>query len=344
MIVNFEQGSPEWLEWRNGGVTATNAIVIGADLNGVELYPEESVWRLWAEKLGRMEPIDLSKNPNVVRGKNLEDEARQAAEKHFQDMIIPVCVESDFNSMVRASLDGLLSDGSPVELKCPSTKVWEEILQEKENSPHYKRYWMQVQHQLLACGALVGFLCFYLQGEPLLVYKIDADKKFLGELFKREKQFWEQVQTQMEPEKDPMRDKYIPKGEVSKEWIYASEQYKFFDDQILALKEQLSTLEESQKPFKEKLTTLMGGHKSVEYNGLLVTRYERPGAIDSKKLIELIKQNDGTFDENAVRKKDSEIIRISRTNEDVPRLLNDEEVNEVIEAKQESGEFKSAFF
>ena len=53
-VVDLNQRSDEWLNWRSLGVTATDIPVI------LGLSPYKTVWQLWAEKTGRINPPDLS--------------------------------------------------------------------------------------------------------------------------------------------------------------------------------------------------------------------------------------------------------------------------------------------
>lgn len=340
--ITLEQGSDEWLDWRNGGVTATNAVVIGARLKGVKYYPKESVYRTWAEKTGVMNHRDLSGDPNVQRGKELEDTARLAAEAHFNDLLIPLCVESKFDPKIRASLDGITKDGHPVELKCPAHTTWDILKKEGENSLIFKRYWIQVQHQLLAVGSTKGYLCFYVENEDLLIFNIEADKRFLGRLYALENEFWEHVQNRIPPEKDLKQDHFIPSGEDAKDWIYHSEHYKNLEERISDLNDQIKALRKEQSASKEVLQELIGNYKTGEFNGLQVTQYERRGSLDSSQLVERLQEIDPTFNEEEFRKPDSTVIRVSRTGDDVPRDLNDEEVHDLINRK--NNEYKSSIF
>ncbi|MGD9700395.1 YqaJ viral recombinase family protein [Acinetobacter sp.] len=343
-VVNFEQGSDPWLEWRLNGITATDAIIIGASLINLELYKDESLWRLWSVKTNYARAKDLSRNPHVNRGKQFEDVARLKCEQHFNDMIIPVCIESTYKGMIRASLDGILATGEPVELKCPSEPVWLDILQKGENSAHYQRYWIQCQHQMLASGSKKSYLAFYFNDE-FKVFEIEADMDFLRELFVLEMKFWQMVQNNEPPAKDPIRDSHIPVGEESSQWIYLSENYKFFDDQIIALKEQLKELEGKRKPFKEGLMAIMPDSKTVDYNGLIVTRYERQGSYDADKLVEFIKKLDPNITEdvlNSFRKEKNTSLRITRSSNDAPRNIINEEVLQPI--VQKAVDYESAVF
>ena len=120
-VVDLNQRSEEWLKWRAMGITATDIPVI------LGLSPYKTPWQLWAEKIGRINPPDLSGNPNIQRGVKLEDEARQIAEARYGEILLPVCGECARWDVLRASFDGIDSNNMPYEFKAPSKSVWDEL-------------------------------------------------------------------------------------------------------------------------------------------------------------------------------------------------------------------------
>ena len=142
-IVNLPQRGDDWLEWRREGLTASNAAVL------LDRSPYKTRWRLWAEKTGYAREADPGTNPLVRRGIENEDRARRAFEEKHDDTLLPVCVESRRHPLMRASLDGLGEDGTPVELKCPGASVWQTVCSAKTDSEAYRLHCPQVQHQLL---------------------------------------------------------------------------------------------------------------------------------------------------------------------------------------------------
>ena len=47
-VVDLNQRSEEWLQWRSKGVTASDIPII------LGLSPYKTRWQLWAEKVGRI--------------------------------------------------------------------------------------------------------------------------------------------------------------------------------------------------------------------------------------------------------------------------------------------------
>ena len=180
IYVDLVQGTPEWHEWRAGGIGASSvASVIQWP------YAHESARAFWMVKTGRKPGTDLSKNFFVRRGNEQEPLARQAFERWLEsqgifDLVIPTCVQHETYSFIRVSLDGLMSDGSPVELKVPAWETFESVMQERRNSEAYQRYLPQVQDQLLATGAKIGYLAFYrAYDRKLIVFRITRDEELI---------------------------------------------------------------------------------------------------------------------------------------------------------------------
>lgn len=141
----------------------------------------------WAQARHRLEQELL-----VRRGNEQEPLARQAFERWLEsqgilDLVIPTCVQHETYSFIRVSLDGLMSDGSPVELKVPAWETFESVMQERRNSEAYQRYLPQVQDQLLATGAKIGYLAFYrAYDRKLIVFRITRDEELIELLIERQ--------------------------------------------------------------------------------------------------------------------------------------------------------------
>lgn len=322
-VVNYSQGSDEWLEWRRGGVTASDAAVL------LGVSPYKTKWRLWAEKIGYAKEEDLSANPMVRHGKRYEDEARQAYESKHDEMLLPVCVESLYDNTLKASLDGLDSNTRPIELKCPTEKTFNEVKALGEASEAYKLYNPQVQFQLLVTGANDGVLAFWFDGE-LIEFTIKADAKIQQVLQQDAGILWQQVLSGKEPDKDPIRDLYIPKDDESAQWKDLSGQYINYETEVEELKEKIALLQQKQKPLLDGMKVLMGDFYHADYAGLMVTRYQVSGRVDYTKAIEQLAPNITTDDLDAFRKSASDRYRVTVTGRPEPKNIVDEEVIEAL--------------
>ncbi|AIJ10687.1 MULTISPECIES: YqaJ viral recombinase family protein [Edwardsiella] len=318
-VVDLSQEGDDWLEWRRNGITATDAAIL------VGLSPYKTRWRLWAEKTGYAREVDLSLNPLVRRGVENEDIARRAFEEKHNDLLLSLCVESVATPLMRASLDGLNSQGEPVELKCPSGSVWEEVCAEQTNSKAYRLYYPQVQHQLLVTGATRGWLVFYFDGQ-IQEFLILRDETMIQQILAEAQVFWQQVKDKKEPDKNPEKDLFIPHGKEIDIWITAAESYRLYESEIQEIKQRLVQLQERQKPHVEMMKSLMGEYLHADYCGVLVTRYKVAGRIDYKKLLDEKVSGVKPEDLDHYREKSSDRCRITVTGSVKPRYIVDEDV------------------
>jgi len=277
-IVDLEQGTQEWLEWRKTGITASEiAAILG-------LSPYKTPWAVWAEKTGLVLPEDLSKNPLVAAGVAQEDAARQAFEQKHDDLLLPVCVESTKYPFLKASLDGLSQDNEPVELKVPSTSTWDKVNADGENSEAYKLYFPQVQHQMLVTGASRGWLVFYRDGE-LREFCIELDPGMGAAIISVAKAFWQSIVDGKEPVKDPERDVFHPNDDERAQWEPAAQSWLECSAEIKTLEQRLKEIKAEQTKQLGIMKSLMGTFMHAEASGLKVTRFPVRGTVDYDRLM-----------------------------------------------------------
>ncbi|OGT87642.1 MAG: hypothetical protein A2286_13385 [Gammaproteobacteria bacterium RIFOXYA12_FULL_61_12] len=281
--VNIAQRTPEWHAWRKLGITGTDAAAI------LRRHPEKTPWRIWAEKLGKVAPEDISGNPNVRRGVELEPVARQAIEEKHGLVLIPFCGEHDQHSILRVSFDGVDDNGRPVEIKCPGDNVWNSVQESGEQSPEFQRYYIQVQHQILVAGSETALLVFFRRdakgdGE-MMEFTIQKDEELHQQIITESLVFWEMVVNQKEPEKDPLLDIFVPTGAERGEWMTLAGERKRVNAFLSAAEAQVKTLAAQQKGIDDKLELLMGEFLRAECDGVAFTRYQQQGNVDWKALI-----------------------------------------------------------
>lgn len=151
-ILNLDQGSQEWLDYRKGKVMATDASVL------MQSNPWKKPIDIWEEKLGIKEPASL--NDSMKRGQILEPEARNLAMDIIGIEFEPVVYESERYNFMAASLDGISICGKKIlEIKCPKHETHQDAI--NGMVPLY--YIDQMQHQLFVTGAEC---CFYFSYRP----------------------------------------------------------------------------------------------------------------------------------------------------------------------------------
>ncbi len=180
-IVDLQQGTPAWLEWRSQGIGASDAPTIMGE------NPWKNASQLLQEKVGRKK---TDSNAAMDRGSMLEPEARRLYETKVGVQFVPVCLQSTEIEWLRASLDGLAIDGSAVvEIKCGESVYRKSSTSRKV--PGY--YFGQLQH-ILAVTNLpsIDFWC-YLPSRPEVHLSVARDENYISRLIDTERLFWQQV-------------------------------------------------------------------------------------------------------------------------------------------------------
>jgi len=181
-IVDLEQGSHKWHEWRRNGIGATNAKVTIGDRG-------KTFERLLRIKAG-LEEESGYQNSAMALGVELEPEARTKYIARTGTMVKPVCVQSTNHEWLRASLDGIADDHSGVvEIKC-GARVYE-IVDESGSIPDY--YYAQTQHILAVTGLRsLDFWCHWPENPDLLV-NVPRNDAYIKNLLEKEEEFWNLV-------------------------------------------------------------------------------------------------------------------------------------------------------
>ena len=322
-IINLDQRTDAWKAWRNQGITATDStVILGAS-------PYKTPWRLWAEKVGKILPPDLSKNPNVQRGVALEDEARLQFQNKHLTCVMPACAECDVDPIFRASFDGLTPLNEPVEFKCPGEKVLTEVRTEGLKAKTVQMYSVQVQHQMLVSGSNRGWLVFYdSTTKELIEFEIQRDETIIKRLLAEGRKFYECVTKKIEPPKDPLRDALLPaEGEERMRWIAAARDFAQADREIEALQARINQLTVSRDEAKEKLIGMMGNNALADFAGVSLTRSAVKGRVDYAKLLEKVVGRELTEEEiESVRSKPTERWYVKRVDRDLPKDAVDDDL------------------
>ena len=181
-IVNLQQSTQPWLDWRNEGIGASDAPTIMGE------NPWKSANQLLKERCGGK---SCRKNAAMARGQTLEPEARRMYEERFRVKVSPACVQSVTREWLRASLDGLaISNSIVVEIKC-GEKTYVESLR-TQAVPRY--YYGQLQHILAVTNfASIDYWC-YKPSHPIFHLRIKRDETYIKRLLEVEFEFWDSLQ------------------------------------------------------------------------------------------------------------------------------------------------------
>jgi putative phage-type endonuclease len=263
--VDFEQGSQEWLQWRKGLLTATDAPM----LMGVSPYV--TPYKGWQRKVGLI-PEQQETEP-MRRGKRDEPVARDWFIKEYGIEMEPCCVESDIYNFIGSSLDGL-------------SKCGKYILEIKSNGDQYHFglnngipdfHMAQMQHQLLSTDntAEMGFYLSYNKGNKI-VKEIYPDKDWLEDYKVKAYEFWRRIVF------------FDPPSMTNKDYkdMTSENAWNSLANEYLKACEQLKTLEDLKENYKKELVSLCG-EDSCFGSGIKVLRRVTKGRVDYEKVPEL---------------------------------------------------------
>jgi len=300
-VVDHEQGTAEWKDWRKDGITATDIPVL------LGVNPYKSVYTLTLEKSGLAKEPNLDANPNVQRGNRLEPIARDVLDEKLNDALQPYCVELTDFPVLRASLDGLSSEDIPYEIKAPSEKKFEELQTMGTRSDTYRLYEAQVKAQCVTVGAKRGVLFFYMEDGRSLTFDIDLTTEDLDAILDAAHGYWdclEKVRALVAPDAPPMDAKRLPEeinailADANPKWAGSldifipqsgEEEYRYrlhakawneSNAKVKQLKAELKLEESIRSEAEEVLKGILGDYKSTDYGGLKITHSERKGSID----------------------------------------------------------------
>lgn len=184
-VIKLQQGTTEWLEWRNNGIGASDAPAIMGE------NPWKSAAQLMSEKLGTSK--EFAGNAAMARGTALEPEARKRYELISKVCVEPACLQSTKYEWQRASVDGLALNGSAVvEIKCG-----ESVYKKSAATMQVPDYYVgQLQHILAVTGLLyIDFFC-YLPRRPEVHLRIKRNDAYIAMLTSVEQAFWQQLAKQ----------------------------------------------------------------------------------------------------------------------------------------------------
>jgi putative phage-type endonuclease len=179
-VLDLEQGSQEWLEWRHSGIGASEASTVMGD-NRFQ-SPSELLYQ-------KKNKINTEPNEKMKLGASLEQEARDMYIEEEGIHVEPLCLQSKKYSWLIASMDGITEDFSHiVEIKCGKSAYWQA---NKGNVPSY--YYGQLQHQLLITGLdTVDYWCYWPDNEGIL-QTVNRDESYIRRLLQAEMEFMEKL-------------------------------------------------------------------------------------------------------------------------------------------------------
>lgn len=214
--VKLEQGSKEWVSWRQDGIGSSAAPIIMYD------NPEDSPFNLFQRLIGvRKEKAD---NKFMARGRKLEPYGREAYSLKTGRTVTPACYEHPAFPHLRCSTDGAYPIQTPklvVEVKMPD-EITTHLTAREGQVPN--RYWAQCQHHLMVTGAAMCHYVSVWHNEDPVIVEVEPDSDYIQFLMEREQEFWAMVIDGRWKEPDGSRD--MSKDEA---WIQLAQRFKEID-------------------------------------------------------------------------------------------------------------------
>lgn len=249
-IVELEQGTKEWHEWRASGIGGSDiATVLGKN-------PYKTPYKLYCERTGRIQPDKPS--AAMLEGIRQEPFARALFEQKHGMKVKPVCYEHDEYPWVHASLDGLSWDGKTnVQIKVRQPHNFRAMV-EIGDAPEYM--FLQTQWEMLASGAERSVL-FVVNAATGDTWErcYDSDPELQAQMRLGAAVFWECLQEEIAPS---LCDEDL--------------EFKRFDDEesYAIIKERIATLQKEEKRLKERIL-LQAGSQSCRGERITVKHSDR---------------------------------------------------------------------
>lgn len=252
-IVNHEQGTPAWLEWREQGVGASESAALFNE------SPYFTARELWLTKKKRIPSWFMDQGSDYIFDKGHEFEEKMRGEYFAMtgEEFRPLCIEHDDYPFIIASLDGAIMRGpldiyKIFEAKLVSAEVKKEIAKSGRPPEHH---WIQIQQQLLISDAdCCVYFAHDLTGEAVVV-EVYPDHAFIAVLKQALIDFDQSLINNQEP---PM----------AKDDFHFSDRDEDFKELALlhSRKERLKKMFESlEEKYKNKMADIMKteGHPNV---------------------------------------------------------------------------------
>lgn len=216
--IELDQGSLEWLTWRKGLITATEAGCI------MGVNPYCSVYKSWQRKIGLI--AEQEETEPMRRGKRDEPIARDLFIKERGINMIPCCVESSTYNFLGASLDGLSTCGRYL-LEIKSQQNFNGVL------PEY--HYAQMQHQMLCSDGAIekGYYVSHWEGKNITL-EVLPDHAWMKTYIEKATDYWKCVVFFESPE---MQASDYRNMNCDAAWNFSAIQYKSICDKIKALED-----------------------------------------------------------------------------------------------------------
>lgn len=262
-IIELDQGSQEWLNFRMKKVGASDVPII------LGISPYSTPLELWKRKLGFFPPCEV--NFAMQYGRDNESKIRElmniALNEHFE----PVVVQHEKEEWAIASLDGINKNLKIIiEIKCCGFTDHE--LAKKGIVP--EKYYPQVQWQMFVAECSDLYYCSFYK-EELIFFKVQYDAKFIDKCFVACSYF------------NKCLCEYVPPPASLKDRENVqSDDFAICASQYIKARDTLKEAEKQEKYYKEKLLEFTKNkERNLEGFGIKLSMVEKKGNINWEEVI-----------------------------------------------------------
>ena len=201
-FINLDQGSPDWLLWREKGLGASDCPIV------MEESPWTTAYQLWMLKTG----LAKAKPPSAAmeHGKVSEEPARQWYMEKKNLQVLPCAAVYDDAEFIRASVDGWHTGSKHgVEIKCPTSI--EGHRKAKEGQIPWM-YMLQMYQEMEVLDAASWDYCSWFAGDGVIIPVTRDQELWALQILPRLQEFWRRVEEKSWP---------VPEGNAvndSPEW------------------------------------------------------------------------------------------------------------------------------
>lgn len=248
----------EWLEERRKGIGGSDAAAACGQC------PFKDRLTLWSEKVGLLDPADLSDNEAVQSGIELERAIGEwYAKKYGRDVVLAepyTILKHPTIPFMRATLDATqIVDGvkSVVQIKNTGApaEAWEDEIP--------TNYEIQLQHEMLVAGVECGTLVALHRGQKLRAYDRVLMPELASQIIELEREFWEMVVSETAPPAGPHSGGTVkalfPRNEIEDVVALAADADDL-DAELQLLKKQQDQLADRREAIESQLKMWIGKH------------------------------------------------------------------------------------
>lgn len=299
-------GTADWLEWRRGGIGASDAAAI------VGMSRWASPYSLWLDKTGQV-PLGGTGSEAMRWGQRLEGVVCDAfaEERDAQVMLRGVWVENADNRVMRATLDAVAEvDGELGVLEAKTNNgrdgTWD------DGVPLY--YQIQVQHQLYVTGLEKAWVAVLLGGQEFRIFDVERDEEAILVIESAAERFWEQaVLKATPPDVDGSAASYealrLVYPRVGRDAVELPESALGLAKRLAEAKQAAKDAEAEVTACSARLMALLGDAEVGAVNGIpLVTWKEtKTHSIDVKRLRAEVPEIAAAFEKESI----SRVLRLT---------------------------------